>query len=143
MNGLIENKTVDPSDVQPVSDGWYIELSLSDRDTIEGFFVEIEVAAKPVAVSPVVFLHSTEAIGYVAAEAGNTYFNGNTSAAATEVFATGVNMDFRNFVKNIFFVKPGATLYTGTVPTPLKNQFGIHIKDTNIKVINAKVTRRM
>lgn len=139
-----ENKTVVPCDIQNVSDGYYLEFALTNEDAINGVFVQITVAAVALAVSPCVLLHGMSEIDYVSAETGDTYFDANTSADATEVIATGVgcDLDFTTFKINKFLLKPGETFLTKTLPDNFFSQLGLHIKDTSIRITDITITRR-
>lgn len=125
--------------------GTRIDCQLTNEDSRDGIFIEIEVESTIVgAIVCDIYNTITKPTNAELAsfKTSDHLYNVNTGAVGKE-YIRSVNLDFSAYTKNVIFIKGGENFGGGTaMPDELKPLLVLRVVDTGVKITNVNITKK-
>lgn len=119
----------------------YVEFAISQEDSVDGFVLEVDVAATAGLATTVEIFNLAGGEDIAAERAGNTHWDVNAGAAKKK-FLGNLTFDYTTYTKNKIALKPGTVIGAVTIPAIPQPNMGFLFLDTDLKIVSATVTRR-
>jgi hypothetical protein len=121
----------------------YIEMSLTQADSVDGMILEVEafaILAAPVTVSIVGLLRDEDSV--ILEVAGNTHYSINAAAAASRKIGDWT-FDFSAQKVNRVFFKAGTTVGGVAFPAVLPPRLGLLFTNVDLQLKSASASKRI